>query len=82
MFIDPGVSIIGGVASIPNCDKPPQPLAEMQAIFDELTGAVKVMKTGLKLATQQRDYLRHQAEAARKALSAYAAGATPARPDL
>ena len=40
------------------------------------------MKTGLKSATPQRDYLRHQGEVALKALSAYAASATPKRPDL
>ncbi|AMR28392.1 hypothetical protein A0257_15700 [Hymenobacter psoromatis] len=81
-FIDLGENILAGVAANASYDKPPQPLAELKGLLGQLAEAAKAMKTGLKAATQQRDYLRAQAEAAFKALSAYATGATPARPDL
>jgi hypothetical protein len=51
-------------------------------LLEQLADAVQRMKTGLKAATPERDYLRAQAEAALKELSAYATSTTPARPDL
>lgn len=81
-FIDLGENILSGVAGSPDYPAPPQPLKELADMLGQLAEAVKAMKTGLKAATQQRDYLRPLAEAAFKALSGYAAGATPARPDL
>ena len=81
-FITLAQNIVAGVADNQDYSNPPQPLKELSALLDHLAEAAKAMKTGLKAATQQRDYLRAQAEAALKSLSAYAAGVTPARPDL
>ena len=81
-FIDLGENILTGIENNPNYPDPPQKLATLHEMLVQLGDAVKAMKTGLKAATQQRDYLRPLAEAAFKALSAYATSTTPARPDL
>ncbi len=81
-FIDLGENILSGVTGSKDYPAPPQPLTELANVLGQLAEAVKAMKTGLKAATRQRDYLRPQVDVAFKALSAYAAGATPARPDL
>jgi len=81
-FIALGQNIVLGVVKNPNYPSPPRPLQELTDLLAQLADAVQRMKTGLKAATPERDYLRAQAEAAFKELSAYCVGATPARPDL
>ena len=81
-FIELGQNILAGVEGNPYYPKPPQDLQDLAKMLEELSLSVKAMKTGLKAATQQRDYLRAQAEKAFKALSTYCTGATPDRPDL
>ena len=81
-FITQGENILEGVGAMKEYVNPPQPLNELTDLLNKLAEAVRAMKTGLKAATQERDYFRAQAEAAFKALSAYCAGATPDRPDL
>ena len=81
-FIDLGQNVLAGIAKNPNYPEPPKQVEALPDLLDQLTDAVKAMKTGLKAATQQRDYLREQCEAILKTLSAYAVAATPARPDL
>ena len=81
-FITLGNNIIAGVTDNPNYPEPPKAMKDLADLLNLLAEAVKAMKTGLKAATQQRDYWRNLAEAAFKGLSAYASNATPARPDL
>ena len=81
-FVHLAENILAGLTDNASYPAPPQPLPELRQLLNDLTDAAKAMKTGLRAATPQRDYLRAQAEAALKALSAYAAGATPDRPDL
>lgn len=81
-FITQNENVLNGVAGMKEYHAPPQPLSELADVLAKLAESVKTMKTGLKAATQERDYLRAQAETGFKALSAYCAGATPARPDL
>lgn len=71
-----------GLADNKNHPAPPRPSKELTDLLTQLADAVQLMKTGLKAATPPRDYLRAQTGAAFRDLSAYAAGATPARPDL
>ena len=81
-FLTLGQNIVAGLNGNPHYPAPPQKLDALSDLLEELTQAAHQMKTGLKAATQQRDYLRKQAEADLKGLSAYATSATPNRPDL
>ena len=81
-FITQSENVLNGVAGMKEYATPPQSLKELTEQLLKLAEAVKTMKTGLKAATPERDYLRAQLEAAFKALLAYCTGATPARPDL
>lgn len=77
-----GTNIVAGITASTHYPHPPVPLADLTNLMAQLADAVMAMKTGLKAATLQRDYLRLQLEAALKNTSAYAAGITPDRPDL
>lgn len=81
-FIDLGENILAGLANNVNYPSPPTSLADLTKLLSDLNAAVQAMKTGLKSATPQRNFLRTQAEKVLKEVSAYATGATPARPDL
>lgn len=81
-FINLGQNIVLGMTDSKFYPAPPSALKELPGLLESLTGAVQRMKTGLKAATQERDYLRAQAEAALRELTTYALGATPGRPDV
>lgn len=81
-FIALGQNMLLGLTNNSYYPEPPYSLKDLTQLLTQLADAVQLMKTGLKAATQQRDYLRTLTETALKEVSAYAIVVTAARPDL